>query len=219
MDISLIMKKYIVLLTYFLGTASLYAEGRLGVQIAPTISFGGVYTEPNSLDFTSRGFALRTKVGAIYDYSFQDNYNVSTGLFYAGHRFALKNEQKNPQIQEVHELHYLQIPVLFKPYTSEVALDLRVYITLGVIGKVLLTARNTELEFRTTPFINGFRRLGLAGLVGGGVEYDTSFSTSVFAGISYQPDLRAVNAQHKSNNNGQLLGYTRLISIDLGARF
>lgn len=208
------MKKYIILLTCFLSTTSLYAQGRLGIQVAPVISFGRTYTAPNETEISSKGVALRFKAGAIYDYLFQDNYNLSTGVLYSTHRFSLEN--KSSSNQETHELHYLQVPVLFKPYTSEISLDIRMYATLGVIGQVLLASRNTKIERHATALVSKFRRFGLAGLLGVGVEYDTSFSASVFSGISYQRGLVSlVTAQQ----NSQLMGYGDLISIDLGARF
>lgn len=210
------MKKYILLLIYLWGTTSLYAQGRLGIQLAPVVSFGRAYTEPNDKGFTSKGFFLRPKVGVTYDHPFQGNYNLSTGLLYMTHHFALKNEKLSSQIQESHELYYLQVPVLFKPYTSEIVLDLRMYAQLGVVGQLLLTSRNTELASSTQAAINGFNRLALAGLLGMGVEYDTSFSTSVFAGISYQWGLTSLI---KSEQSPRLMGYADLISINLGARF
>lgn len=211
MYILLIMKKYIILLTCFFSTTSLYAKGRLGIQVAPAVSFGRTYTAPNEPVFSSKGAALRFKAGTIYDYPFQDNYNLSTGILYSTQRFSLQGQ--NPSSQETHELHYLQVPVLFKPYTSEVALDVRIYSTIGVVGQVLLAPINTKKERNATLLASDFRRFGLAGLFGVGVEYDALFSTSVFAGISYQHGLMSLVC------TTGLASYGDLISIDLGARF
>ncbi|MEL6606942.1 MAG: porin family protein [Bacteroidota bacterium] len=213
------MKKYVVLLTYLLSTTGLYAQGRLGMQISPAISFGRVHTEPNNSNFSSPGAKLRFRLGAIYDYTFQDNYNLSTGLFYATHQFSIKKETQ-PQIEEAHELHYLQVPLLLKFYTSEITLDARIYAKLGITGQIKLTSRNTELKDGVEVFIDDFRRWGLTGLVGAGVEYDTSFSTSIFAGISYQPGfVNIIGTKRQSTFSSQVLGYADLINIDLGARF
>lgn len=206
------MKKYIVLLSFLLGAGSVHAQGRIGLQVAPTVSFCRAYTEPNNKGFVSKGFGVRGKVGVIYDYSFQKNYNLSTGLFYASHRFTLEKDGQ----REVHELHYFQIPALFKPYTSEISLDFRAYAMLGLIGQFKLTTRNTHLEQIEQPFIDSFRRWGLAGLLGAGVEYDTGFSTSIFGGISFHLGLaNLINSRKVSN----LIGYSNLISVDLGVRF
>ena len=214
------MKKYVALLIYLLTVPSLYAQGRLGVQVAPTISFNRIHTEPVSDSFTSQGATMRFRLGAIYDYPFQDNYNLSTGLLYSTHQFSINNGALSQKFEEAHEVHYLQMPLCLKFYTSEITLDTRIYVQLGLAGRIKLNTRNTELKNRTTLFVADFCRWGLAGLVGAGVEYDASFSTSVFAGISYHPGF--VNVISKKSQNAsfsRVLGYADLISIDVGARF
>lgn len=205
----------------FLSIVAARAEGpgRLGIQLAPTISFAGIYTSPNNIDFASKGPALRSKIGAIYDYPFWENYTISTGLFYSTHHFNIT--QESLLLSETYELPYLQVPFLFKPYTSEIALDVRIYATLGIVGQIRLTSRNTERRRdQKALFISDFQRWGLAGFMGAGVEYDFSFSTSVFAGISYQPGFaNIIGKQNKNIISPLVMGYSSLISIDLGAIF
>ena len=190
------------------------AQGRVSIQMAPTLSFSRIYTGPKNIRFSSKGVALRFKLGASYDYHFQKNYYLSTGLLYSTHRLGVKSAE----IEEAHELQYLQVPLLFKPYTSEISLDTRMYITLGLCGQIKLKSRNTQLLYRETPFITKLRRLGFAGLMGAGVEYDTSFSTSVFAGISYQRGLLSLVKQHEGAGKPEIMSYADIISIDLGVK-
>ena len=215
------MKKYILLVTVVWGTTGAHAQGQLGIKVAPSIAFSRVHTSPNNAGFASTRASLRFKLGAIYDYPLRDNYYVSTGLLYSAQQVAIKNEKLVPSVQEAHELHYLQVPLLLKLYTSEITLDTRLYAALGAIGQLRVDERNIDLqEDQAKTFIEAFRRWGLAGLAGVGVEYDTSLSTSVFAGISYQRGLASViDKQNQYLCTSKVMGYSDLLSIDLGIRF
>ena len=211
------MKKYILLVGVLLSTTVARAQGKLGFKIAPCICFNRVYTNPPNKGFTSTGPFLRFKIGALYDYPLRDNCYVGTGLFYATQKISIMS----PDVEEAHELHYLQSPLLLKFYTSEITLDTRLYVALGFIGQIKVNERNSELKKgQPNSFIEAFHRWGLAGLLGIGVEYDTSLSTSLFAGLSYQPALVSViNAKNQNLCTAKVTNYSDLLSIDLGARF
>jgi len=215
------MKKCILLVSLLLGTVVAHAQGRLGIKMSPNISFNRVHTSPPNAGFSSAGSALRFKLGAIYDHPIQDNYYVSTGLFYSTQRVAIKNEELLPSIQEAHVLYYLQVPLLLKLYTSELALDTRIYVALGALGQIRVNERNIELQKnQQSPFIEAFRRWGFAGLLEIGVEYETGFSTSIFGGIGYQCGLSSVVNKHaRGLSNHEVSSYSDLVSIDLGVRF
>jgi hypothetical protein len=217
------MKKYILLVFVglILGTTVVHAQGRLGIKISPGMSFGRVYTSPPNVGFSSAGTAVSFKLGAIYDYPIQNNCSVGTGLLYATQHTAVKNEELSFGIKEAHVLHYLQIPVLLKLYTSELALDTRLYVALGGLGQIKINERNTKLQkTQKTPFIETFRHWGFAGLLEVGVEYDIGLSTSVFGGISYQRGLSSVIDKHTQGpSNYVVRNYSDLLSIDLGVRF
>jgi Outer membrane protein beta-barrel domain len=215
------MKKYILLIGIFLMTAAVHAQGKLGVTLSPGISFNRVYTSPNNAGFARGGVAFGFKLGAIYDYPIKEHCYVSTGLLYTAQHVAIKNEKVSPDISEAHALRYLQLPMLIKLYTSELMLDTRIYVALGVLGQIKINERNTELkESRNKAFVEGFRRWGLAGLLGVGVEYNISLSTSVFAGIGYQHGLSSViDKQAQNLSSSRVMCYGDLLCIDLGVRF
>ncbi len=215
------MKKSILLVGVLLSTTVARAQGHLGFKIAPCICFNRVYTNPPNKGFSSTGASLRFKIGAIYDYPLRDNCYVSTGLFYSTQKVSIKNPELSPDVQEAHELHYLQIPLLLKLYTSEITLDTRLYAELGFMGQIKVNERNSELKKgQPKPFIEALHRWGLAGLLGIGVEYDTSLSTSLFAGLSYQTGLVSViDKQNQILCTSKVTSYSDLLSIDLGARF
>jgi Outer membrane protein beta-barrel domain len=215
------MKKYILLVGLFLSAAVTCAQGQLGIQLSPSISINRVYTNPNNAGFSSAGADFRSKLGPIYDHPIQDNCYASTGLLYSVQHLAIKNKKLSPDIREKHVLHYLQVPLLLRLYTSELTLDTRLYALLGALGQIRVNARNTELQAsRDQLFIEEFCRWGLAGLLGVGVEYNTSLSTSVFVGISYQYGVSSViDKQAQNPPSSPVMGYSDLLSIDLGIRF
>jgi hypothetical protein len=215
------MKKYIALAGLFLSTVVTHAQGRLSIQLSPSMSISRVYTNPNNAGFSSAGLGFRFKIGSIYDHPIQDNCYASMGLLYSVQHLAIKNEKLSPGIREKHVLHYLQVPLLLRLYTSELTLDTRLYALLGVLGQIRGNVRNTELQQSwDKSFIEEFRRWGLAGLLGVGVEYNTSLSTSVFVGISYQYGLSSViDRQAQNPPSLQVMGYSDLLSIDFGIRF
>jgi Outer membrane protein beta-barrel domain len=217
------MKKYtiLVLVGLMLGTTVVRAQGRLGIKMSPGASFGRVYTSPPNVEVSSAGAALGFKLGVIYDYPIQDNCCIGTGLFHVTQRLAVKNEELSFAINEAHVLQYLQIPLLLKLYTSELALDTRLYVALGGLGQIKINERNTALQkTQKTSFIETFRSWSFAGLLEIGMEYDIGLSTSVFGGISYQRGLSSVIEKHiEGPSNCAVKCYGDLVSIDLGVRF
>ena len=209
------MKKYMLLVGFLWSGVVTQAQGRLGIQLVPGVAFNRVHTGPTSTDFSSAGAAFGFKVGIIYDHPIGENYDVGTGLFYSVLHVAMQKKTVSPSVCEEYGLHYVQVPVLFKLHTSEVALDMRLYVTLGLIGQIRVNESHTYLTPDQAPFVGSFRRWGLGGLLGVGVEYDTSLSTSVFAGVSYHPGLASVM---ETSAQAAFWSYCDLVGLELGVR-
>ncbi len=213
------MKKYVLLVGLLFSTMLVRAQGQLGIQLSPSIAFNSVYTSPNNAGLSSAGASLKFKLGVIYDHPIRDNYYVSTGLLFVSQQASIKKKTPSPVIKENHHLQYLQVPILLKLYTSEIALDTRVYTKFGVIGQFKLN-HATNLEEGKAPLVEKFRFWGASVLIGVGVEYDTSLSTSLFGGISYQYGLtNVIKEQKESFAMPKAICHNDLISIDLGVRF
>ncbi|MHA7877657.1 MAG: outer membrane beta-barrel protein [Bacteroidota bacterium] len=215
------MRAHIVILLLFWGTATTYAQGQLSLQLSPGLSINRVFTNPNNTGFSSARKALCYKLGVLYDYPIQDRYYVSTGLYYTSQHLALSNAELSPAILETHMLQFLQLPLLLKLYTSEFKLDTRLYVVLGLLGQVKFRERNTELpKGQKQSFLGAFRRWSSVGLLGIGIEHNTSLSTSIFGGISYHRGLSSViNKKTQAQPDPQVMGYCDMFSLDLGIRF
>jgi hypothetical protein len=216
------MKKQLLFAGLLFVHTITYAESRLGFKVSPNVSFGRVHTDPDTAGFASAGAAFGVNGGIVYDCFVHDNYCISSGLFYACQHLAIENEKLVPPIKEVYSLHYLQLPLLLKLHTSELTLDTRLYVAMGFVGQLRINERTLEHE-GDRPFIKGFSRWGAALSMGTGVEYDFSFSTSIFAGISYQLGLSNAFSKQESHpqhaTTSKLMGYGDQVSIDLGVRF
>lgn len=198
----------------------LHAHGQLGLQITPVgATSSRVTTAPGTPENTSSisagPYSSHFKAGAIYDYSFlRDNYYVSTGVFYLAQKFVIKKADQ----QESYNLHYLQVPVLLKLYTDDIALDVRIYGKLGPsfqfnLGRLLDSQDPNAM-------IQSFKYFGIDIVFGIGGEYEAGLSTSFFAGLSYAFGLsNKINTCKQSEDLKGLRGMSDLLSIELGARF
>lgn len=219
------MKKYIVSISLLLFATTAHAQGRLGIKFSPGFAFSRAYTNPNNKGFTAKGTAFGFKIGALYDYGFQDNAYLSTGLYFTLQQVGIENKNKEKKLSfaigEAHGLQYVQLPLLLKLYTGELTLDTRLYVEIGIIGQLRVNEYNASLcKDQTEAFIKKFRRWGVAGQLGVGIEYDVNLVTSIFGGISYQLGMVNVIAEQQTlTHTPAIIGYSDLFSFDVGIRF
>ncbi|MEL6413264.1 MAG: outer membrane beta-barrel protein [Bacteroidota bacterium] len=212
------MKKYGLLLLLVWSTA--HAQGQLGVKLAPGVAFSRVYAENNNVGFASSGANIKFQAGILFDYCLpmRDNYFLSTGLYIAGNRVAISHE--NQPVSEQHQLQYLQTPALLKLYTSEITLDTKLYVEIGPVLSMRIKSPVSYIEDGKQALAQDFRWLVLSGLLGIGVQYDTSLSTSVFGGLSYQGAWTStLSSQSEELQLPGISIYGDVISLVLGLKF
>lgn len=211
------MKKYILIVCGLLASTPLVlAQDQLGIKVSPGLSYNRIHSNPDTTDFTGDGLGLNLKLGLIYDRCIKDNYYLHTGLLFATKRFSLQSSEFN--LQEAHSLQYIQVPLLFKLYTSDIALDTRIYIELGPVGAIKIHERVSKLSTES-PFIQKFRAWETSGLLGIGIEYQLSLFTSIFAGLSCQPGLSSILAKQNESVQAPLVeGYNDYITLEIGLK-
>jgi len=191
-------------------------QGLFAFKVAPALSFNRVHTDPDTAHFESDGVGVRGIIGVAYDFPIKENYYFSTGLTFMAKQISFKNNAI--QLKEQHEVQYLQVPILLKLYTSEIALDTRIFFDLGFSIALKINDRVTQLEGNQLIQKLSFFQIG--GVLGCYVEYNVSLVTSFFGGISYQPTLNsAFSEQAKDSNLQKLFGYSDLVCLELGIRF
>ena len=211
------MKKYLILAFFLmLGFESL-AQNKIGIKIAPALSFTRASTNSDTLDISSDGSGVRFIGGSYFDFIIDENYYFSTGLFYGTKRagFTLTNLNTQQIIKESYNLQYLQIPLTLKLYTNEVKLDTRVYVQFGLQGEILVDSK----ENRKGHFvIEDFRTFDSSVLIGTGFEFRAGLNTILSAGLSYSRGL-IDSVSDEINTDRDLMIKNDMLSLDIGVKF
>ena len=210
------MKKYLVVLFFLTMVSYSFGQDQISIKISPAISYNRIHTNPDTTKFVSDGFAFRGKIGGLYDWTIRENYYLSGGAFFVAKQIGVKNSVLN--IQEHHEVQSLQVPLLLKLYTSEITLDTRLYVELGITAAWNIHNRITKI-LGQRQLITKLCPWEIGGTVSIGVEYNLSLFTSIFADISYQPALSSIFLEQINSNIEKLFGYADIIAIEFGVRF
>jgi len=171
------MKKIALLLTLWIGFSTMAQDLKIGLTLAPTISFNKQEVKVNDRWTTVDGTGgLGWKGGLLADYNFTGNYNLHTGLLI--HSKSFDSDDADMSVTT------LEIPLALKLRSKEVADN--VHIT-GFFGSTFdlnvdATAKDANgNEYDASDAIKGF---GMSFMAGAGAEYDLDFG-SVGIGLSY----------------------------------
>ncbi|GHE55861.1 MULTISPECIES: outer membrane beta-barrel protein [Roseivirga] len=217
------MKKYVftALIALFLSqkvTAQI-EDYRIGVKLAPTVSYVRASTDGNSTTFERNGSTVKFLIGAFVDIPFKDNYYFHTGINYASRNTKVTATDAayfggTPTSAE-YDHEYIQLPALIKLYTNEVLLDTKLFFNFGVIPEVRL---NTNNKTENINLITEFQHFDINGNFGGGVERAIGVQTSLFASINY--NIGFINqVKEQSNSLDDLKVKNSLIAIEFGIKF
>ena len=206
------MKRYIVAFLLFFCGSTAFAQVKIGLQVSPTLSFNRIKDE-STLNFSSNGVGGRLVAGVIADYLWQENYYISSGLFFVPKRVGIES---SGGVEEAYRLHYLQIPIALKLFTNEVALDTRVYFQVGLTADVKLLEDNLTEQ---TVYVDRFRAIDSSLLLSAGAEYRYGYNTIFFGGFSYRRGLGNVVRRENDVAGGELIVKNDLFSLDLGIKF
>lgn len=207
------MTRYILLLLLVLSYIGANAQLKLGIQMSPTLSFNRIDDDEAQMEFTNDGVGGRLVAGAVADYMFQENYYVTSGIFFVPKRVGIKSTADGTE--EAYRLHYIQLPAAVKLFTNEIALDVRIYFQAGFTLDFKILEDNLSDD---TRFIQDFRAVDSSLLLGTGAEYQLGYSTILFGGFSYRRGLANV-VRNTAPDVGDLIIKNDLFSLDLGIKF
>ena len=179
------MKKYIVVLVFAITFSSVAQDLRIGLTLAPTISFNK-NKHKNSDDKweTVEGSGgLGWKGGLLADYNFSGNYNFHSGILIHSRSFNADNYSGS--------ITTVEVPVALKLRSKEVTDN--VHIT-GFFGGTLdfnVGARYKNEGGAEVDALDLYNKLGMSFMAGAGAEYDLDFG-SVGIGLSYHLGLTNV---------------------------
>lgn len=202
------MKKALLILAAALATLTMNAQDdagvRLGIKVAPNMSWLKADTKGLEGDGSKIGFTF----GLVTEFPIGNsgNYRFGTGLFlnYAGGNYlqAITYTDANGQLltrdlSSKTKLQYVELPLTVKLMTNEIGY-MRYYGRLGFGAAFNLSAKGDFETLAVGPNgvagISSFEdedikdgiqpfRAGL--IVGGGLEYNFSGSTTVQVGVNY----------------------------------
>ena len=125
-------------------TISLFSNAqntvKIGFRLAPSSNIATVNDEdgtPSDIKYTADGFTQKEQnvagAGASFyiDYYFSNNFAFSSGLWFTPKNFEIRNTDGNYSGVSRYNSTYLQIPILFKYVSNELAPKLKMYVTFG----------------------------------------------------------------------------------------
>ena len=124
------------------------------------------------------------------------------GIGYTSKRMNLKVNSLygNLQYTNTYHLQYIQLPALFRLYTSEVALDKRLYFLFGSVIEVLIHRRETNPE---VPILEYIVPIDIPLYLGMGMEIQVGARTAIRIGANYQRGL--INVRDLSPIGGHVI--------------
>jgi len=199
------MKKLrgILMVLIVLGAMNIYGqEFRIGLSVAPTISFNKVAIKVDDqfkiVDNLKSG-GLGFKGGLWADYGFAKNYYLHSGILIHNRNFS--SDSVNMKVTTV------EVPLALKMRSNEVADNIRI---LGFFGATLDI--NVSAKAGSTIITKDINKIGSSLILGAGAEYNVNFG-NINLGLSYHLGMTDIMAAKEFRT------IPRHISIDFAFYF
>ncbi|UXX80281.1 PorT family protein [Reichenbachiella carrageenanivorans] len=210
------MKKIILVSAVILVSIVSYAQPKLSLMVAPSISMNRVvYVEDATGDITNDGSKMKFKFGLEADFMLSETYAFSTGLIFAPKRagFTVEPVGASPYTED-YKVHYLQLPMTLKLFTSEIQPDLKAFFQIGFKGEIKLHDEAYEDDY---VLIEKFHLFDCSFTGGVGVEYGAGINTILYGGIFYDRGL--VDIVKSSKADGPLITKMDMLDLKIGLKF
>jgi hypothetical protein len=201
-----------------------------GLNITPGLYFATPGTSGQGITNTANSAAFGFSYGVNLEFYFTPNYGIATGLEvnqfgvnYTNANNVSKNLVDDSTTVHTQSMQYLQIPILLKLRTNSIG-AIKYFGEFGLGADFLLSAKDnptvTNAAFPNNPVTyssesiykqSDFIRLSL--LVGLGLEYNLSGSTSIQGALIYDNAFTNVNS---SSDNAVLV---KGVNLTIGVLF
>ncbi|MEO9965963.1 MAG: porin family protein [Reichenbachiella sp.] len=211
------MKNIVLATLLFLISFGIYAQPQLGLVVGPSISMNRVkYKSDPLLDITNDGSKLKFKFGLEADFLLSENYAFNTALIFAPKRagYTITPTDGSGSFTEEYKVHYLQIPVTIKLFTSEIQPDIKAFFQLGFKGEIKLFDEPFREEY---TLIEEFHMFDCSFTGGFGVEYGAGVNTVFYGGIFYDRGL--VDIVKSSLAPNTLTTKMDMLDLKIGLKF
>ena len=236
------MKKvYVTLLALLFGASHLFAQSdnsvRLGIKLAPNMAWVRSDTKGLESDGTLIGYSFGLM--AEFPFGTNGNYRFATGLFLNNVGGKSKQTYSTADTSgvttdilntSVVKLRYMELPVTMKLMTNEIGY-MRYYGQLGIDLGVNLRAKadaetvatsggsvrsTTEEDIDVKESVNALK---MGWVLGGGLEFNFSGSTSLVAGITYHSGFTKLYKKDSFSGLDNPKSYADYLELTLGVFF
>jgi len=192
-----------------------FAQAKLGLKLTSSIINQRI-SQSEDMVAVSRGANAFVPSFTIYtDMTIAKNYCFSTGLGYISKRINLNVQQSFDGMSQSqnYNIQYLQIPATLKLYTSEIALDKKLYFQLGPIFDIAIHSKENN---NSLLIIDKFRPVDISLMFSAGLEIQVAPNTAIQLGINYSRGMVNVIADASV---ADLSIKNDLYGIDLAIKF
>ncbi len=163
------------------------AQTKLSLKLTPGIVSQRITNDPGGNPIKGEA-ATNLSAAFLLDMPMSVNSFFVTGLGYTSKRMylTLYDFYDEPEESNRYDLQYIQIPVMFRFYTSEVALDKRLYFLIGSLMEVLIHRKETNPE---TRIMDRIIPIDFPLYLGMGMEIQVGARTAIQIGVNYQRGL------------------------------
>jgi len=215
---SIRMKKFVFLFLFLVAFAQVEAQKvKVGLKLAPAMSFNRMSTEELDYKFDPDGLGARFAFGPIFDYYLGENYDFHTGVLFVPKRVGITatKEILDPDSawSESYKLQYIQIPLALKMYTDELGGGKKIYFLVGGLLDIKIFEEPSD---PSNVLIDRFRFVDISALLGAGLQTQIS-GTTLETGLSYCRGLGNVAKDRYKDMNYTVKN--DLICLDIVIKF
>lgn len=214
------MRKITLAVFLFLLTSSVFAQIEIGIKVSPSIANNRVIAEQRH-GFDNTQARARFGVGVVVDYFLTETYALSTGLNYTSKGSGVSYTVIAPD-DDKFSLQYIELPVMMKLYTNDVATDTKVYFHLGPSLNTNIAAKVNDDKILPGGQLatKRFNTVEVSAILGTGAELQLGQSTKIFGGIAYHRGLTNIdNAYGRELNDRNISIRSGAFVLDLGLKF
>lgn len=193
------MKKIIFLSILMISTLAVVAQDESNVHFGLKAAPSFAWLRTDSKNFSTNGSKFGFSYGLMTEFNFTKRYAFATGIDVAYRGGKLKSiitDTMTTTIEQAMTLQYVELPLTLKLKTNEIGY-LTYYLQIGVSPGVNIRSKadvktSTQYNGATTSAsedgidikkdINSFN---LSMIIGGGVEYTLSGSTTLLLGVQF----------------------------------
>jgi hypothetical protein len=210
------MKPIIILILLLIISLYGYPQVNIGLSVQPGILANRVSDNINAVSAGKDGSKPKLWLGINFEKELRKNSYFLTGIYWAPKRFGMRLSDETGERTLNVNLQYLQLPLMLKLYTDEIALDKRLYFQVGpaLEFKVHDSTDADLVDF----YISKINFWDVSLHFGAGMDFRVGYNTRISGGFTYYRGLVNVIIP-ESDYKGDLRVKNDFYALIVGIRF